>query len=216
MLTSIPAKCGRLTPECLPARTSIRSSGAQRCRVDLVPGDLAEDPSGCGLVEYDEALLLVTASSRSPATINIFPSREKLTNEQRVQKAIPLNRLTIGAISLCQTSLPLAASQTRTNPSKWPVAIRSPAGDHAAETTSPTGSRCHHSANAAPSRARKSRSCYESTWRRPTHQARTPDAIATSPGIVIVRSVVPVSASRMQSRQKSATATCRPSFERAA
>ena len=44
-----------------------------------------------------------------------------------------------GARSLCQISLPVAASQTRTKPSAWPVTIRSPDGDHAAAPTRPTG-----------------------------------------------------------------------------
>ena len=152
-----------------------------------------------------------TGSSRRPAATTSLPSREKLTKAGRAFQPL---RLMTGASSLCQISLPVAASQTRTNPSAWPVTIRSPDGDHAAEATPPTG--------------------VLSSWcsRRPVDTSKSPMVLsigmATSvpsgenagrrphePGSSIVRSAWPVAASRMRSRLKSATATCRPSGDKA-
>ena len=112
-------------------------------------------------------------------------------------------------------SRPVAASQTRTIPSSWPVAIRSPEGDHAADCIRPAGARLILEQPPAGLAHRRHGGHSRPASRRASHPARRRAAGSKLPGSAILRSVRPVVASRIRITPKSATAMRRPSKDRA-
>ena len=91
----------------------------------------AHEHAGGRVVNGDDAMVFAVAFVAMPVAITRRPSDEKARNLTRLP---PSAALASAASALCQVSLPVAASQTRTIPSPWPVTIRSPAADHAARS----------------------------------------------------------------------------------